>query len=363
MARSCKDYAVKAVPLFLSVFVPFLMLAAGANAAPGKTAAGAKPDTAAKAPVSTAKGAVGLLKSFSSPNTAAPVSAKSPAENGSVSADEEVNQDPISEDVIPMSLEADPQSTVRPDTVLSVRLRSDGGIDPMRIHATIDGKPVDPRDLKWRPTEKDNNTDGWAMVTPSDKLPMGTVTLAVTATAASGEAIQPKVETYTVAGREENFQEGDTPELEQVPGVEPLPESVAAPGSMPYRIKPSEVYAEPMTVQIEVPDGGNPDDYEIYFYSESTEHCGWYPAASVSGWMIPDSRKPVEESGKSYIEIQINHSGIVQPGLTPGAPQETSQETSAKSSGADRVNMKRILDALLQIVSQFLIQTGPIEGK
>jgi hypothetical protein len=360
LARSYEEFAVKAVALVLSLIISFFTFAAGAGTIPGKANAGSQPTKQA----SSAKPAGGL--NVPKPAAASPAKAKSAETEAPAAQDtadfsgDELQQDYISEDVIPLSVQADPNSTVLPGSVLSARFKSDGGIDPVRISATLDGKPVTPRELKWRPTEKENNTDGWVMFTPEDPLPMGPVTVVFTAASASAEQIEPVEATYMVVGKQKIDRDEDgTTELKEVPGIEPLPEAIALPESMAYRIMPAEVYEEPRVVQIELPEGGNAEGYEIYFYSESGEHCGWYPSGNVSGWMVPDSRKVVEESGKQLIEIQINHSGIVELGKSTDVPAAT---TPSETKSGDKVNIKRLLDALLQTVNQLLSHANANAG-
>ena len=56
------------------------------------------------------------------------------------------------------------------------------------------------------------------------------------------------------------------------------------------------------------------DDLDIYYYSESPEHEGWYRGERVIGWLVPDSMEVVEEDGQVYFEFEVNHSGVMQLG-------------------------------------------------
>jgi len=89
---------------------------------------------------------------------------------------------------------------------------------------------------------------------------------------------------------------------------------LAAPASEAYRIGPVGVFMEPVTVQIPVPRGSNVEELDIYYFSESPEHEGWYLGENVIGWMVPESRVTVEEDGQTYIQIEVNHSGVLQLG-------------------------------------------------
>jgi hypothetical protein len=105
------------------------------------------------------------------------------------------------------------------------------------------------------------------------------------------------------------------PSLTAAPEITPLPSLLAAPKSDVYRIAPSQVFAAPLTILIPLPENCR-EDADIYYYSESTKHTGWYPAQNVSGFMEPGTRKTVEVDGQKYIEVQVNHGGVVQLGQT-----------------------------------------------
>ena len=77
------------------------------------------------------------------------------------------------------------------------------------------------------------------------------------------------------------------------------------------------VFDDALTVWVPVAVDAEGDGLEVYYFSESLEHRGWYPADQVIGWMVPGSNRAVSEDGRTYVEIQVNHSGIVQ--LAPRA--------------------------------------------
>jgi hypothetical protein len=104
------------------------------------------------------------------------------------------------------------------------------------------------------------------------------------------------------------------PTLREDPDVASLPGVVAAAKSPVYRIGPAQVFAQPVTIQIPVAPGSNPDDLEVYYYSESAAHIGWHRGENVVGWMAPAARRTVEADGQTYVEIQVNHAGVVQLG-------------------------------------------------
>jgi len=60
--------------------------------------------------------------------------------------------------------------------------------------------------------------------------------------------------------------------------IESLPKILATAASPVYRIGPSRVFDEPQTIQIPVPEGMDANSLEIYYFSESQLHYGWYRA-------------------------------------------------------------------------------------
>jgi hypothetical protein len=116
-------------------------------------------------------------------------------------------------------------------------------------------------------------------------------------------------------GAEKNIVEGlEPPHVVEDAAIEALPELLAGKASAVYRIGPTGVFEQPVSVLMPVPEGKNPDELDIYYFSESERHRGWYLGENVMGWMVPDSQVVVEKDGHVYIQIQVNHSGVLQLG-------------------------------------------------
>jgi hypothetical protein len=79
-------------------------------------------------------------------------------------------------------------------------------------------------------------------------------------------------------------------------------------------VGPTGVYGQPATVQVPVPEGHRAADLEVYYFSESRRHSGWYQGNSVAGWIVPGSRATVTVDGQAYVRFQVNHSGVLQLG-------------------------------------------------
>jgi len=130
--------------------------------------------------------------------------------------------------------------------------------------------------------------------------------------------------------------------------VEALPSLIAAGAASVYRVGPAGVYAAPVTIQIPVPAEQAADQLAIYYYSEAASHTGWYPAENVVGWLVPGSRQVVEKDGQAFIEIQVNHSGVLQLGLSPKAKlgSATFVDVGVSGSSAKWISFASVLLSL-----------------
>lgn len=216
----------------------------------------------------------------------------------------------ISEPTMPLSIEHDPGATVPATGTLAIRLTSPQSIAPETVWAQVDTDTETFSGGTWV-SVAENDTDGWVTYMPDTPLPEGTiVTMTVGAKNVDGTPVGPISTDFAIGT--------DAEELQSAPllveeGLE-LPDVLAAPMSDTYRINPPGVYAQPHVVRLRVPEGCAPEDLDLYYFSECAEHEGWYPAENVVGWLVPESRRNVQMDGAEYIEIEVNHSGIVQLG-------------------------------------------------
>ena len=219
----------------------------------------------------------------------------------------------IAETTIPLSVQQSPASTVSPASVLAIRLSGPEPIDPASVWALVESDDWAGAGGTWRPTVPGDDRDGWVLFTPEEAMPAGAlVTMTVSAATADGTAIEPLSQDFRIA--RDKASEVPEPALIETVDAGRLPSLLAAPRSCVYRVVPEVVFEAPVTVQIPVDPAGDPDDLDIYYYSESAEHPGWYPCGNVVGWLAPGSRRIVQADGQTYIEIQVNHSGVLQLG-------------------------------------------------
>ena len=222
----------------------------------------------------------------------------------------------VAEEVLPLSIEGAPKSQLSPWDFLAIRLSSDLAIDAASVWSTAEADGIEIGvEALWRPVAPDDGTDGWVIVKATE--PMVTVqSLLVTVGALNvdGEELDPVTEEFLVDVDKNSGDWAEEPYLIEDETVEPLPEILAGKASPVYRVGPMGVFEEPVVVLIPVPEGKAPDDLDIYYFSESERHRGWYLGENAIGWIVPDSRVVVEEGGQVYIQIEVNHSGVFQLG-------------------------------------------------
>ncbi|NIA12478.1 MAG: hypothetical protein GWP08_00250 [Nitrospiraceae bacterium] len=216
----------------------------------------------------------------------------------------------ISEPSMPLSVEDSPLAKAAATASLAVRVTAEAAIDPESAWAVAEGGGWFASGGAWLAADAEN--DGWVVFEPGEPFAPGeSVTLTVGAVTVDGDIIGPLSKDFLIAADKAL---DNVPELVEVDSIEALPEVIAAPQSSVYRVQPAGVFAEPLTLQLPVPAGVSADALDIYYYSETTSHQGWYPADNVVGWMAPESRRTVDVDGQTYIEIQVNHAGVMQLG-------------------------------------------------
>jgi len=220
---------------------------------------------------------------------------------------------PVAETVLPVSPVG--ASGIPSNSVLSVRVTSPTPVDPASVSAVLTGSGPLGQGGVWRPTTPGDNTDGWIMYAPDHVLaPGAAVTLTASAQTVDGTEVGPITAQFRVADRRSREQASDVPQLVDTANVEPMQGGMAGPHASAYALKPVEAYNAPVTIQIPVPRGVDPAGMEVYYHSPSAAQPGWHSASDVVGWMVPGSQQVVRSGRDTYIELQVNHAGIVQLG-------------------------------------------------
>jgi len=227
----------------------------------------------------------------------------------------------VAEEVLPLSRGGDPDSEVAPFGSIAIRLSAASEIDPSSVWvvAKVEGNEVLAQ-ATWRPVDPSGDvTDGWVIVTLNEPGPVtlaGKLTLTVGALTMDGQEVGPVTEVFQIDVEKEACDVTEAPHIVEDDTVIPLPEILAGKASAVYRIGPIGVFDEPVAIMIPVPTGKTAEDLGIYYFSESERHRGWYVGENVVGWIVPGSRSVVEEDGQVYLQIEVNHSGVLQLGQT-----------------------------------------------
>jgi len=219
----------------------------------------------------------------------------------------------IAETTMPLSIQDSPTKSVRAESALAIRLTAAGPIDPASAWAYAEADGWTGSGGSWRPVDPQDGRDGWVVYQPGEPLPAGqVVAMTVGASTLDGTPVGPVTYDFAVVAA---GAPPEAPTLVQAPEIRPLPGLLAAPKSEAYRIAPSQVFIAPSTILIPLPENCR-EDVDIYYYSESIKHTGWYPALNVTGFIEPGSRRTVELDGQQCIELQVNHGGVIQLGQT-----------------------------------------------
>lgn len=209
--------------------------------------------------------------------------------------------------------EALPAADITPLSELAVRLTATGSIDPVTVWARAEGDGWIVDGGFWRPTAFDDGTDGWVVFVPQTPWPADeVVTVTAGALTETGAEVGAVTREFQIGAEDSAADFSPEPVIVEMSGDADVPELTANVLSPAYRIGPDGVFDQPVPFWIPLPDGADVNALDIYYFSEAEEHRGWYLGENVIGWMVPDSRTVVEQDGQYFLEIQVNHSGIVQ---------------------------------------------------
>ena len=213
-----------------------------------------------------------------------------------------------------------PARFAAPDDMLALRLRADDPIAPESVWACAEGEGWTQEGGVWRATEAGDNTDGWVVFTPTTLLTPGEVVLLTAgAHTVSGVEIEPATRLFPVCSPLRPQARSGTVPVSRHAAEDDLGPIPGERASAPYRISPAAVFPRPLTVWVPVAADAWGEPVDIYYFSESPAHRGWYPAECALGWMVPGSRRTVVEQGRAWVVFEVNHSGIVQLAAPPPA--------------------------------------------
>ncbi|MBX3177287.1 MAG: BACON domain-containing protein [Candidatus Hydrogenedentes bacterium] len=222
----------------------------------------------------------------------------------------------IPEDVLPVE-KRDEGHVIGLETSIALRLTATDAIDPGSAWAQIGGEPVAAEALAWRATDGADGYDGWIVVAGEVLPPKGgAFVVDAGASTVSGEPVAASARFYRAGAPEKGAGNAPLSVEPFVFGDAEAGQFLAGRGDV-YQVLPSELYPDPVLVQIPVPSGVAAGDVALYYFASDERGSGWYPADRVIGWLA--APVTVTEDG-AYIEILIHHGGIVRAGLAPGVP-------------------------------------------
>jgi hypothetical protein len=208
----------------------------------------------------------------------------------------------IHEDVFPIK-------SAYPNSSFALRITLDEEkeiIDPKTVWAemTIVNTGLTEQGGAWRPVVNGQNKDGWVLFTPSLQLEAGDeVALTVGASTQNGQSIEPITHVFLIEDgmADDEFRVAESTFIPGASSKTPI-----------YVISPDSVFNSSQTIQIPLPKDYESGLLDIRYYSDSIEHKGWCSSQSVIGWLASVPETITENDGMTYVQIELNHGGILQ---------------------------------------------------
>lgn len=217
----------------------------------------------------------------------------------------------VAEQALPVSASASAPGIAVPGGNIGLRFYSDVPVDKSSVWAVIEAEGYYSEDVSWRSVSGDINDDGWVMHTLSVMARPGTlISMSAGAWTIDGTELGPAVAVFQIGPG----MAGDAAIVEDT-AIPPLPEILGDAVSPVYRVGPAGVFDSAAQALIPVPEDADAEGLEIFYYSESSSMAGWYSGKKVQGWIVPDSQTVIDEEGARYIQVDLNHSGVLQLAL------------------------------------------------
>jgi hypothetical protein len=214
----------------------------------------------------------------------------------------------IREMALPLSLAMDPLAAVAPGEIVAIRLVAHEEIDLESISVEALGDGPDIGEAEYTPVSA---SDLWVLVQIPDIAVPGTrITIAVSAATVGGaplEALHEYLITQPQAA-------AATIQLREDAAAPTLPRFLAEAITPVYRVEPAAVYQEPRVIHLPLPEGVQHNRVRAYYYCAMPGLEGWYDAEQVEG-LLAESARIIEEDGSRYLELRLNHSGVLQAGI------------------------------------------------
>jgi len=284
-------------------------------------------------------------------------------DQGFVGEDRTLEDGRIAEKVIPpeMSPFDVERREARPDSILGIRLRHAAGIEPLSVWGTVvTASGFVSYDVDIVEVSSGDMRDIWVVHQPATPwLPYDIISFTVSGSTPAGEKLEHVTYEWRVASDHDtgllkaeaypvwqpDYADFDASALdltaesnadavlsELVGGAYyDVPDAV----SPVYRIDTAGPAETPQRVWLPLPAGVAPGAVTLYyFYHDTSEAAGWYPAQNVEGWLVPDSFLQLEVDGVAYLGLLVRHPGVAQVGLTAAAPHAPAAVVTAPGVAA-----------------------------
>lgn len=219
----------------------------------------------------------------------------------------------VAEEALPVALDGLPNTFIERTSPLAIRVVSNSALDQTTLWGAAGiGSNTVAGTWKVVPVAVDA-AQAWMVFTPAAALPSGaSLWLMAGGSTLDGRSFSTEPRGYTVG-----ISMGSavsSPTMTEVSNLEGIPKGLGRQASPVYRLSPSGVYDTPLTIRIPVESATAASGTDIFYYSESRLHRGWYKGANAIGFVVPGSRRVVTEGGQYFVQFQVNHSGVIQLG-------------------------------------------------
>ena len=233
--------------------------------------------------------------------------------SGSIEAEDTLSENALFETIVPFERNADGAVVVGADQAIAVRLRNIDGIDLTSLWAQlVPEQAANAAQIQWQLVQSDSNDDLWILFTPTEFWSVEKImSLIAGGLTVAREPIETEVYTVTLdATRDMNIAETAT-RVTEIDSASIAPIDQFGNGVV-YIVEPQQVYSEPRVIRIPMTDFNDSGNAELYYYLSHGDNQGWHPADQIVGFLADVEPVEVAVEGITYVEYQVNHSGIVQ---------------------------------------------------
>ncbi|GMV99464.1 MAG: hypothetical protein AMXMBFR84_06030 [Candidatus Hydrogenedentota bacterium] len=259
----------------------------------------------------------------------------------------------VREEILPLDREAGGLEAIHPMQPLYLRLTADEDIDPDSVSLIVEGDAgYRGKSNSWWPVDESKASDGWAVFAPVTPYGDGeALVISAGARTISGEIVATQNYTFAVSASAP----APTPSTALVTASEvpAIDLTVAYQVGSAFRTLPEAAFLVPLTVQLPVPEGEDASALEVWYYSDSARHPGWYPVSAIAGLCLGHSSTVIVQD-REYIQININHSATLALAVPAEVPLASfgRMDVAARGSAVKWIWVGLLITALVMAASQ-----------